>query len=107
MGMAARRSTSLTLDRRLLDEARELGVNVSRAAEDGVSRAGATVAGRERGGDRGLQRLHRGARRAARRLPQVPGLKVARQFDVFRTASGTLVAVIQSTRAVDALLSGV
>jgi antitoxin CcdA len=39
MPTAARRSTSLTLDRRLLDEARELGVNVSRAAEDGVSRA--------------------------------------------------------------------
>ena len=34
-----RRSTSLTLDRRLLDEARELGVNVSRAAEDGVALA--------------------------------------------------------------------
>ena len=39
MPIAVRRSTSLTLDRRLLDEARELGVNVSRAAEDGVSRA--------------------------------------------------------------------
>jgi antitoxin CcdA len=36
MPTAPRRSTSLTLDRRLLDEARELGVNVSRAAEDGV-----------------------------------------------------------------------
>jgi antitoxin CcdA len=36
---AARRSTSLTLNRRLLDEARELGVNVSRAAEEGVSLA--------------------------------------------------------------------
>ena len=34
-----RRSTSLTLDRRLLDEARELGVNISRAAEDGVALA--------------------------------------------------------------------
>lgn len=39
MSAAARRSTSLTLDRRLLDEARELGVNVSRAAEEGVSQA--------------------------------------------------------------------
>ena len=39
MGTAARRSTSLTMDRRLLDEARELGVNVSRAAEEGVSGA--------------------------------------------------------------------
>jgi antitoxin CcdA len=36
---APRRSTSLTLDGRLLDEARELGVNVSRAAEDGVALA--------------------------------------------------------------------
>jgi antitoxin CcdA len=36
---ASRRSTSLTLDRRLLNEARELGVNVSRAAEDGVALA--------------------------------------------------------------------
>ena len=36
---AARRSTSLTLGRQLLDEARELGVNVSRAAEDGIARA--------------------------------------------------------------------
>lgn len=35
----SRRSTSLTLDRRLLDEARELGVNISRAAEDGVALA--------------------------------------------------------------------
>lgn len=34
-----RRSTSLTLDRSLLEEARKLGVNVSRAAEEGVSRA--------------------------------------------------------------------
>lgn len=34
-----RRSASLTLNRRLLDEARELGVNVSRAAERGVLRA--------------------------------------------------------------------
>jgi antitoxin CcdA len=36
---APRRSTSLTMNRRLLEEARELGVNVSRAAEDGVARA--------------------------------------------------------------------
>lgn len=35
----ARRSTSLTLDRRLLDEARDLGVNVSRAAEAGLAEA--------------------------------------------------------------------
>jgi antitoxin CcdA len=34
--MADRRSTSLTLDRDLLDEAKELGVNISRAAEAGV-----------------------------------------------------------------------
>ena len=34
-----RRSTSLTLDRALLDEARALGVNVSRAAEAGVAAA--------------------------------------------------------------------
>jgi antitoxin CcdA len=39
MSTAPRRSTSLTLNRRLLDEARELGVNVSRAAEDGVALA--------------------------------------------------------------------
>lgn len=31
-----RRATSLTLDRALLDEAKTLGVNVSRAAEAGV-----------------------------------------------------------------------
>ena len=36
---AVRRSTSLTLDRALLDEARLLGVNVSRAAEAGVHEA--------------------------------------------------------------------
>lgn len=36
---AVRRSTSLTLDRALLDEARALGVNVSRAAEAGVHEA--------------------------------------------------------------------
>ncbi|OYU18753.1 MAG: post-segregation antitoxin CcdA [Rhodobacteraceae bacterium PARR1] len=34
--MADRRSTSLTLDRDLLDEAKALGVNISRAAEAGV-----------------------------------------------------------------------
>jgi antitoxin CcdA len=34
--MADRRSTSLTLDRDLLDEAKALGVNISRAAESGV-----------------------------------------------------------------------
>lgn len=32
-----RRSTSLSLDRALLDEARELGVNLSRAAEAGIA----------------------------------------------------------------------
>lgn len=39
MPTAARRSTSLTLDRGLLDEARALGVNISRAAEAGLSQA--------------------------------------------------------------------
>ena len=39
MPARARRSTSLTLDRRLLDEARALGVNVSRAAEAGLTEA--------------------------------------------------------------------
>jgi len=39
MPTAARRSTSLTLDRRLLDEARALGVNISRAAETGLAEA--------------------------------------------------------------------
>lgn len=34
--MSDRRSTSLTLDRDLLDEAKALGVNISRAAEAGV-----------------------------------------------------------------------
>lgn len=34
--MAERRSTSLTLDSELLDQARALGVNISRAAEAGV-----------------------------------------------------------------------
>ena len=37
--MADRRSTSLTLDRALLDQAKELGVNISRAAEAGVAAA--------------------------------------------------------------------
>jgi antitoxin CcdA len=41
-----RKSTSLTLDRRLLDEARELGVNVSRAAEEGVAAAVRTARAR-------------------------------------------------------------
>lgn len=31
-----RRSTSMTLDAKLLDEARALGVNLSRAAEEGI-----------------------------------------------------------------------
>ena len=46
MAITLRRSTSLTLNRRLLDEARELGVNVSRAAEDGVTRAVAAARAR-------------------------------------------------------------
>lgn len=33
---AIRRATSMTLDAALLDEARALGVNVSRAAEEGI-----------------------------------------------------------------------
>ena len=33
---ANRRATSMTLDAALLDEARSLGVNVSRAAEEGI-----------------------------------------------------------------------
>ena len=36
MSSSSRRSTSLTLDCALLDEAKELGVNISRAAEKGV-----------------------------------------------------------------------
>ena len=39
MTTAARRSTSLSLNRRLLDEAKGLGVNVSRAAEEGLETA--------------------------------------------------------------------
>ena len=39
MAAATRRPTSLTLDARLLDEAKALGVNVSRAAEAGVAQA--------------------------------------------------------------------
>ena len=39
MRTTPRRSTSLTLDRGIVDEARELGVNVSRAAEEGVRTA--------------------------------------------------------------------
>jgi antitoxin CcdA len=34
-----RRATSLTMDRQLLDDARALGVNVSRAAEAGLTKA--------------------------------------------------------------------
>lgn len=37
MASSQRRSTSLTLDRAMLDEAKELGVNVSRAAEKGLA----------------------------------------------------------------------
>jgi len=36
MGNPAKKSTSMTLDRSVLDEARQLGVNISRAAEGGV-----------------------------------------------------------------------
>ena len=36
---ATRRATSMTLDAALLDEAKALGVNVSRAAEQGVAAA--------------------------------------------------------------------
>lgn len=39
MPSTPRRQTSLTLDRALLDEARDLGVNVSRAAEEGLAQA--------------------------------------------------------------------
>lgn len=39
MQQTSRRSTSLSLNQGLLDEARELGVNISRAAERGVSDA--------------------------------------------------------------------
>lgn len=34
-----RRATSLTMDRQLLDDARALGVNISRAAEAGLTAA--------------------------------------------------------------------
>lgn len=37
MGRTAK--TSMSLDRAVLDEARELGINVSRAAESGIQRA--------------------------------------------------------------------
>ncbi|MEZ2221398.1 type II toxin-antitoxin system CcdA family antitoxin [Rhizobium sp. RCC_161_2] len=36
---ATRRSANLTLNKDILSEARELGINISRAAEDGLSRA--------------------------------------------------------------------
>jgi antitoxin CcdA len=39
MADTARRATSLTLDRALLDEARALGLNISRAAEAGLAAA--------------------------------------------------------------------
>lgn len=39
MTTSMRRSTSLTLDRTLLDEAKRRGVNISRAAERGISDA--------------------------------------------------------------------
>ena len=34
-----RRATSLTMDRQLLDDARDMGVNISRAAEAGLTAA--------------------------------------------------------------------
>jgi antitoxin CcdA len=37
--MPNRRATSMTLDKALLDEARSLGVNISRAAETGIAAA--------------------------------------------------------------------
>lgn len=36
---SAKRSTSMTLDRALLEEARQLGINLSRAAESGLAAA--------------------------------------------------------------------
>ena len=36
---AARKSTNLTVDSQLVAEARDLEINISRAAEDGISRA--------------------------------------------------------------------
>ncbi|SDF00305.1 type II toxin-antitoxin system CcdA family antitoxin [Limimaricola pyoseonensis] len=36
MSATARKSTSMTLDRDLLDEARTFGINISQAAENGV-----------------------------------------------------------------------
>ena len=39
MPAPSRRATSLTMDRQLWDDARALGVNVSRAAEAGVATA--------------------------------------------------------------------
>ncbi|MCR8548377.1 type II toxin-antitoxin system CcdA family antitoxin [Salipiger sp. P9] len=39
MTARARKSTSMTLDPALLDEARQLGINISRAAESGVAAA--------------------------------------------------------------------
>jgi antitoxin CcdA len=43
---AARRATNLHLEAGLVDEARRLGVNLSRAAEDGLRRAVAAEAAR-------------------------------------------------------------
>jgi antitoxin CcdA len=42
MASSARKSTSMSLDAALLEEARALGINISRAAENGVSAAIAT-----------------------------------------------------------------
>jgi antitoxin CcdA len=36
---ATRRSANLTLNKDILSEARDLGINISRAAEEGLSRA--------------------------------------------------------------------
>ena len=34
-----RKSTNLSLDKAMVDEARELGINLSRAAEEGIAKA--------------------------------------------------------------------
>lgn len=38
-GSAARKSTNLTVDAQLIAQARELDINISRAAEDGIAKA--------------------------------------------------------------------
>jgi antitoxin CcdA len=39
MAKAARRATKVTIDQALLDEAKGLGINISRAAEAGIKSA--------------------------------------------------------------------